>query len=57
MRRLWRRKRSANGDDAAKAKADTEQKLNDARHDWPAVHDAHDQLAQWIESALRGQRL
>jgi hypothetical protein len=53
--RLWQRRRS-NGDAARRARAEAERKLCAARRDWPVVHQAHDQLAAWIDSALRGTR-
>lgn len=52
MRWFWRR-RHVNGA-AERARAEAERKLHEVRRDWPEVHKAHDQLAEWIETALRG---
>lgn len=57
--RFWRRDSTArfnggiNGE-AVKAKLEAQRKLREARRDWPKVKEAHDQLAEWIETALRG---
>lgn len=53
--RWWRRERPGNGEAARRAKVEAERKLREVRRDWPQVHRAHDQLAEWIDSALRGQ--
>jgi hypothetical protein len=51
--RFWRREH-INGVAAARAKAEAEARLREARRDWPKVQRARDELAQWIDTALRG---
>ena len=56
IRWMRRRRDDTNGDAAKRARLDAERKLRQARRDWPTVHQAHDQLAAWIDEALRGAR-
>jgi hypothetical protein len=52
----WRLWRSAPPDEAAsRAKVESERRLRQARREWPQVNQARDQLAEWIDSALRGR--
>jgi hypothetical protein len=38
------------------ARKEAERKLQKAQQDWSMVEKAHDELATWIEQALRGNR-
>ena len=54
--RLWRRRtHHGNGEAAKAAKAAAEKRLREARRDWPKVRQTHDELAEWIDTALRGR--
>lgn len=57
MRWPWRWKRHrADSEAAQRAARDAERRLREARQDWPQVREAHDDLVEWIETALRGYR-
>lgn len=45
-----------NGTAAKRASATADRQLREARRRWPQAEQAHDLLAEWIESALRGQK-
>lgn len=51
-RLLPRRLRPENGS-GAQAKAAAEWRLRQAQRDWPKVEAAHNELASWLDSALR----
>lgn len=53
--RFWRREQHGNGESARAAKAESERRLREARRDWPKVRQTHDELAEWIDTALRGR--
>lgn len=55
-RRWWRRRWriAGNGEHAERARADAERRLAETRRQWPQVHRAHDELAAWVDQALRG---
>jgi hypothetical protein len=52
--RFWRREQP-NGEAAAAAKVEAERRLRQARGDWPKVQATRDELAEWIDTALRGR--
>lgn len=49
MRWPWRRHPDRESEQAIR---DAERKLRHAKQDWDKVNEAHDRLANWIESAL-----
>lgn len=54
MKWPWNKHRNGEAARAREARREAERKLREARADWPVVREAHDQLAEWIETALRG---
>lgn len=55
MTRWWRRWRIAdNGECAEQARREAERRLAETRRQWPQVRRAHDELAAWVDRALRG---
>lgn len=58
LARLWAlvTGRPAGDGDAARAKAEAERQLAETKRMWPQTRETHDQLAKWIEDALRGNR-
>ena len=54
--RWLRPRRNGSAAAALAARVDAERKLRAARADWPDVQRAHDILAGWVDTALRGGR-
>lgn len=50
----WRRRIPGNGACAEQARREAERRLRETRRQWPQVRRAHDELAAWVDQALRG---
>jgi hypothetical protein len=51
----WRRRAETNGTAVRAQRAEQTRRLEQARRQWPEVHEARDVLGSWVEQALRGR--